>query len=73
MRAKVKVTRTFSTKELDNLAMLGARTLIVRRNVSTHQLRAKVMVKFSMTFSTEKLIICQCLRLEPLNLMGFWF
>ena len=27
LRAKVKVTRTFSTKKLDNLAMLRARTL----------------------------------------------
>ena len=27
LRAKVKVTRTLSTKKFDNLAMLGARTL----------------------------------------------
>ena len=31
LSAKVKVTRTFSTKKLDNLAMLGARTIKVRR------------------------------------------
>ena len=31
---------------------------------------AKVMVKVTMTFSTKKLIIRQCLRPEPLNLDG---
>ena len=28
------------------------------------------MVKVTMTFSSKKLIIWQCLRLEPLNLMA---
>ena len=57
LRAKVKVIRTFSTKTLDNLAILGARTLKLRRDVSPHQWRtprAKVMVKVTMTFSTKK-------------------
>ena len=30
--------------------------------------RAKVLVKITMTFSTKKLIIRQCLRLDHLNL-----
>ena len=34
------------------------------------ELKAKVMVKVTMTFSTKKLIIRQCLRLEHLNLDG---
>ena len=70
---KVKVTRTFSTKKLDNLAMLGDRTLKLRRDVGPHQKmtqRAKVMIKVTMTFSTKKLIIWQCLKLEHLNLDG---
>ena len=73
LRAKVKVTRTFSTKTLDNLTMLGARTFKLRRDVGPQQRmtpRVKVMVKVTMTFSTKKLIIWQCLRLEPLNLDG---
>ena len=73
LRANVKVTRTFSTRKLDNLAMLGARSLKLRRDVGPHQLvklRAKVMVKVSMTFSIKKLRIWQCLRLDPLNLDG---
>ena len=32
LRAKVKVTRTFSTKNFDNLAIIGA-----RRDVGPHQ------------------------------------
>ena len=45
--AKVKVTVTFSTKQAYNSAMLGARSLKRRRDVSSDQkmtLRAKVMV-----------------------------
>ena len=33
----VKVTMTFSTKKLDNLALLGATTLKLRRDVGPHQ------------------------------------
>ena len=33
-------------------------------------LKAKIIVKVTMIFSTKKLIILQCLRLEPLNLDG---
>ena len=73
LRANVKVTRTFSTKKLDYLAMLGDRTLKLRRDVGPDQqmtLRAKVMVRVTMTFSTTKLVIRQCLRLEHFNLDG---
>ena len=73
LRAKVNVTRTFSTKTLDNLTMLEARTIKIRRDVSPHQymtLKAKVMVKVTMIFSTKNRIIRQCLGLEPLNLDG---
>ena len=35
-------------------------------------LRAKVIVKVTMTFSTKKLIIRQYLRLEPLNIDVMW-
>ena len=58
MRAKVKVTRTFSTKKLGNLAMPRASTLKFRRDVGPHQQmtpRAKIMVKVTMTFSTKML------------------
>ena len=58
LRAKVKVTRTFITKKLDNLAILVARTLKFRGDVGPHKsmtLRAKVMVKVTRTFSTKKL------------------
>ena len=51
-------------KSLIISAMLGDRTL--RRDVGPHQLmtpKAKVMVKVTVTFSTKKLIIRQCLRL----------
>ena len=37
LSAKVKVTRTLSTKKLENLAMLGARTLKLRRDVGPHR------------------------------------
>ena len=71
-RANVKVTRAFSTKKLDN-AVFADRTLKRRRDDESHQLmtpRAKVMVKVTMTYSTKKLIIWQCLRLEHLNSDG---
>ena len=71
LRAKVKVTRTFSTKKLDNLAMLGDSTLKPRRGVGSHQW-TKVKVKVTMFFSTKKLTIRQCLRLEHLNLDGMY-
>ena len=73
LRTKVKVTRTFRTKKLNNLAMLGAITLKLRRDIGPHQwmtLRAKVMVKVIMTLIAKKIIIRQCLRLEPLNFDG---
>ena len=56
--AKVKVTVTSSTKQVYNLALLGARTL-KDRDVSSDQkmtLRAKVMVKVTMTFRTTSLL-----------------
>ena len=56
--AKVKVTVTSSTKQTYNSAMLGARTLKRRSEVSSDQkmtLRAKVMVKDTMTFRTTSL------------------
>ena len=73
MILRTDVTRTFSTKMHDNLAMLGTRTFKLRRMVGPHQkmtLKAKVMVKVTMTFSTKKLIMQQCLRLRALNLDG---
>ena len=57
--AKVKVTVTSSTKQVYNSAMLGARTLKHSRDVSYDQkmfLRAKVMVKVTMTFRTASLL-----------------
>ena len=56
--AKVKVIVTSSTKQAYNLAMLGAKTLIYSKDVSSDQkmtLRAKVMVKITMTFRTAAL------------------
>ena len=56
--AKVKVTVTSSTKQAYNLAMIGARILKHSRDVSSDQkmtLRAKVMVKFTMTFRIASL------------------
>ena len=58
LMAKVKVTVTSSTKAY-NSAMLGARTLKCHRDVSSDQkmtLRAKVMVKVTMTFGTTSLL-----------------
>ena len=57
--AKVKVTVTFSTKQLYNSAILGARTLKHSRDVSSDQkmtLRAKVMIKVIVTL---KLHLCK--------------
>ena len=57
--AKVKVTVTSSSKQACNSAVLGARTLKRRRDVSSDQkmtLRAKVMVKVTMTFRTASLL-----------------
>ena len=52
--AKVKVTVTSSTKLActGNLAMLGARNLKHSRDEQKMTLRAKVMVKVTMTFRT---------------------
>ena len=61
--AKVKVTVTSSTKRVYNSAMLGARALRGRRDVSYDQkmtLRAKVMVKVTMTFRTASLLAKLC-------------
>ena len=55
LMAKVKVTVTSSTKQAYNLSVLGARTLKCSRDVSSNQkmtLKAKVMVKVTMTFRT---------------------
>ena len=57
--AKVKVTVTSSTKQAYNSAILGAGTLNHRRDVSSDQkmtLRAKVMVKVTMTFRAASLL-----------------
>ena len=53
--AKVKVTMASSTKQGYNSSMLVARTLKSSRDVSSEKkmtLRAKIMVKVSMTFRT---------------------
>ena len=62
--AKVKVTVTSSTKQAYNSAMIGARTLKRRRDVSSDEkktLRAKVMVKVTMTFRTASLLAMLCI------------
>ena len=62
--AKVKVTVTSSTKQAYNSAMLGARTLKHRRDVSSDQrmtVRAKVMVKVTMTFRSASLLAMLCI------------
>ena len=62
--AKVKVTVTSSTKQAYNSAMLGARTLKHRRDVSSDQrmtVRAKVMVKVTMTFRPASLLAMLCI------------
>ena len=62
--AKVKVTVTSSRKQAYNLVMLGARTLKHSRDVSSDQkmtLRAKVMVKVTMTIRTTSLLAMLCM------------
>ena len=62
--AKVKVTVPSSTKQAYNLAMLGARTLKHSRDISYEQtmtLRAKVVVKVTMTFRTTSLLAMLCI------------
>ena len=64
LTAKVKITVTISTKQAYNTAMLGARTFKRRRDVSSDQkmtLRAKVMVKVTMTFRTASLLAVLCI------------
>ena len=61
---KVKFTVTSSTKQAYNSAMLGARTLKRRRGVSSDlkmTLRAKVIVKVTMTFRTVSLLAMLCI------------
>ena len=72
LRAKVKVARTFNTKKLDNLAMLGAKTLKQKGCWSSlvDDTEGKGHGQVTMILNTKKLIIWQCFRLEPLNLDG---
>ena len=61
---KVKVTVTSSTKQAYNSAVLGAGTLKLCRDVSSDQkmtLRAKVLVKVTMTFRTATLLAMLCI------------
>ena len=63
--AKVTVTVTSSTKQTYNLAVLWARTLICSRDVSYDQrmtMRAKVMLKVTMTFRTASLLAMLCIK-----------
>ena len=60
--AKVKVTVTSSKKQACYSAMLGAKTLKRRKDVSSDQkMRAKIMVKVTMTFRTASLLAMLCL------------
>ena len=62
--ANVNFTVTSSTKQAYNWAMLGARTLKRRRDVCSDQkmtLRAKVIVKVTMTFRTASLLAMLCI------------
>ena len=62
--AKVKVIVTSSTKQAYNLVMLGARIFKHSRDVSYDQkltLKAKVMVKVTMTFRTTSLLAMLCI------------
>ena len=64
LMAKVKVTVTSSTKQAYDLAVLRFRTLKCHRDVSSDQkmtLRAKVMVKVTMTFRTASLLAMLCI------------
>ena len=61
--AKVKVC-LLCAKQGYNLVMLGTRTLKHSRDVSSDQkmtLRAKVMVKVTMTFRTASLLAMLCI------------
>ena len=62
--AKVKFIVTSSTKQAYNLAMFGARTLRLGRDISSDQkmtLRAKIMVMVTMTFRTASLLAMLCI------------
>ena len=62
--AKVNVTVTSSTKQAYNSAILGARTLKRRRDVSSDQkmtLMAKGTVKVTVTFRTASLLAMLCI------------
>ena len=64
LMAKVKITVTSSTKQAYSLAVLGARTLKRHRDISSDQkktLRAKVMVKVTVTFRTASLLAMLCI------------
>ena len=59
LMTKVKVTVTSSTKQAYNSTVLGARNLKRHRDVSSDQkmtLRAKVMVKVTMTLRTTAML-----------------
>ena len=63
--AKVKVTVNSSIKQGFNLAVLWARTIKGSREVSYGQkmtLRAKVMIKVTMTFRTASLLAMLCIK-----------
>ena len=60
-----KVTVTYSTNHAYKSAMLGARTLKRRRDVSSEQkmtLRAKVMVKVTIIFRSASVLAMLCLK-----------
>ena len=62
--AKVKVTVSSSTKQAYNSAVLVARTLKRRRDVSSDQkmtLKAKVIVKVIMIFRAASLLALLCI------------
>ena len=64
LMAKVKVTVTSSTKQAYNSAVLVARTLKRRRDVSSDQkmtLKAKVIVKVIMIFRAASLLALLCI------------
>ena len=64
---------TSSTKQAYNLAVLGARTLKCRRDVSSDQemtLRAKVMVKVTTIFRTASLLAMLCITFQVSDKYG---
>ena len=61
LMAKVTVTVTSSTKQAYNSAVLGARALKHSRDDQKMILRAKVMVKVTMTFRTASLLAVLCI------------